>query len=116
MCAIFINYTLIYQNGQQLFESIFAPSKVIRWIPQSGKFACGIWNPALEAKIQLYPANYLNPESKFHLQGIRNPVPGIRNRWREIQTRTSGLSWITSNLWNNYFLRLNFFPRLKITR
>ena len=57
-------------------------------------FACGIGNPGLwdPAYSSRNPANVWNPESKFHLQGIWNPVPGIRNPWRGIQNPR--LSWI----------------------
>ena len=38
------------------------------------------------------PTNDCNPESKFHWQKIRNPVPGTWNQWRGIQNPR--LSWI----------------------
>ena len=57
-------------------------------------FACGIENPGLwdPEYSSRNPANDWNPESKFHLQRLRNQLFGIRNPWRGIQNPR--LSWI----------------------
>ena len=57
-------------------------------------FACGIENPGLwdPEYSSRNPANDWNPESKFHLQRLRNQLFGIQNPWRGIQNPR--LSWI----------------------
>ena len=49
----------------------------------------GLWDPEYSSR---NPANDWNPESKFHLQRLRNQLFGIRNPWRGIQNPR--LSWI----------------------
>ena len=75
---------------------LLTPHKVI-WILEYNKFlpvesrvmGFGIHDSALGVQ---KPANNWNPESKFHWQGIQNPVVGIWNPWCGIQN--SRLSWI----------------------
>ena len=55
-------------------------------------FVCGIQNPVQGIG---NPADDWHPESKFHSQGIRNPITWIRNHQREIQKPK--LSVITLN-------------------
>ena len=65
--------------------------------PDSGKFlpvesgilGFGIWNVA--QSVQNLTKDW-NPESQFHRRRKRDPVPGIRNPWRGIQSPR--LSWI----------------------
>jgi len=66
------------------------------WIPESCAFESRI-----QFKESRIPANNWSPESEFHWQGIKNPVPGIRDLQRGVQNPR--LSWITSlgvNRWS----------------
>ena len=97
LCRLASNVELLwrqYQTNKIMKKSInaglksndynsFYPWKVI-WILQYRKFLLiefgvmgfGIWNSALGVQ---KPANNSNPESKFHRQGIQNPVVVIWN-------------------------------------
>ena len=86
-------------SKDKTFKVHITPCKVIR-IPESGKFC--LWNPNSTVEFVLVeleildlgirnsaqeirnPANDWNPESKFHWQGIRNSIPGIKNPQRGI--------------------------------
>ena len=59
----------------------------IREVFTPGIWAPELWNPEFSSR---------NPESKFHWQVIRNPVPKIWNLHDGIQN--PGLSWITFTL------------------
>lgn len=56
-------------------------------------FACGVRNPGSSVQGIQNTSNDWKLESKFHWQGIRNPVPGIQNPQRRIWNPR--LSWIT---------------------
>ena len=60
---------------------------------ESGILGFGIWNVA--QGVQNLTKNW-NPESQFHRQRKRDPVPGIRNPWRGIQNPR--LSWTPLHL------------------
>ena len=78
---------------KKMIITLFTPCKVIQILEynkfllvESRVMGFGIHDPALGVQKP-------DPESKFHRQGIQNPVVGIQNPWPGIQN--SRLSWIT---------------------
>ena len=66
------------------------------WIPESCAF-----ESTIHFKEFIIPANDWNPESTIHRQGIRNPVPGIRNLQRGVQNpRLSRIISLGANRWS----------------
>ena len=92
------------------FKGIRIPesNEFFLWNPDSRKFFArgiqnlGLWNPEYISR---------NPESKFHWQRIRNPVPGIRNPWRGVQNPR--LYWMPLHAWGD--CNLNWKRKTRVT-
>ena len=75
-------------------SKIFATSILSESMAQAKEiFACKIRNPGLWSPEIQNPADDLNPESKFHWQGIRNEVPRKKAWNPKSKTVSDYLTW-----------------------